>query len=255
LLTIAAAAGGWLHYWLAPAKRRNYLSNTSQAIDFKGATKPWRAFQSHALNLLELLRATSQDASEAVSRLSLRGAGNIDAALAAGRGLILTTMHSGNWELAGLLLASRGYPVTTVAGTQLREGWSNEIKAFKARYGIEVVSPERGMRQLYRSLQSNGIVVLHIDGDVFSGGIEASLLGRIVTVPRGPAHLSRVLGAPSAFAYCRRTADGLLEVRVETPHTPPRSDVGERELTRLHVARLEKCVLEEPGQWCIFRKL
>jgi KDO2-lipid IV(A) lauroyltransferase len=255
MLVWLAKAGGWVHYWAARGKRRNYLRNTSQAIDLNSTARPWHAFQSHALNLLELLKATTETDGQVMSRLSLGGAENIDSALRLGTGLILTTMHSGNWELSGLLLALRGYPVTTVAGTQLREGWSHEVKAFKERYGIRVISPHHSMRALYRDLQSNRIVVLHIDGDVYRAGVQATLLGRTVTVPRGPAHLSRVVGAPTAFAYCRRTADNHLRIHVEPPQLPPGTDADERRLTLHYVARLEKCILEDPGQWCIFRRL
>ena len=250
-----AKVGGWVHYWAAGDKRRNYLRNASQAIDFNTAVRPWHAFQSHALNLLELLKATSETDSQVISRLSLHGSENIDSALRLGAGLILTTMHSGNWELSGLLLSLRGYPITTVAATQLREDWSDEVKAFKERYGIKVISPHHSMRALYRDLQSNRIVVLHIDGGVYRAGVEATLLGRTVTVPRGPAHLSRAVGAPTAFAYCRRTADNRLRVHIESPHPPPNTDADERRLTRHYVGRLEKCILEDPGQWCIFRRL
>ena len=55
-----AKLGGWVHYWTARHKRRDYLKNTSQAIDFSYPTRPWHAFQNHALNILELLKATSE---------------------------------------------------------------------------------------------------------------------------------------------------------------------------------------------------
>ncbi len=255
MLVRLAKLGGWIHYWAARDKRRNYLNNTSQAIDFNGTTKPWHAFQNQVLNILELLKATSETEVQVISRLSLHGGEHIDSALQLGTGLILTTMHSGNWELSGLLLSLRGYPITTVAGTQLREGWSDEVKAFKERHGISVISPHNSMRPLYRALQSNRIVVLHIDGDVYRAGIEATLLGRTVMVPRGPAHLSRAVGAPTAFAYCRRTADNRLLVHVESPHAPPSTDADELRLTQHYVGRLENCILEDPSQWCIFSRL
>lgn len=251
----AAKIGGWLHYWIDAKKRRDYLGNTSQAAFEPAVRKPWRAFQNHALNLLELLKATSEDDDQIASRLSLHGASHIDEALKGGGGLILVTMHSGNWELAGLFLALAGYPITTVAGTQLREGWSDAVKAFKERFGITVVSPSHSMRILYRTLRSNGIVVLHIDGDVFTGGVEAALLGKTVIVPRGPAHLSRVVQAPTAFAFCRRTEGSHLEVHIESAKPPPSSVEEELALTQSHVNRLEKCILADPGQWCIFRTL
>lgn len=254
-LRVLARIGGFAHYWLARDKRRAYKYNTSQLINYKEHRRPWRAFQNHALNLLEVLKATTEADEQIMSGLDLVGWEHLDDAVRAGNGLVLATFHSGNWELSGLLLALRGYPVTTVAGTQLREGWSDAIKAFKERFGIHVISPQGGMRGLYRAISSNRMVALHIDGDVFSGGIEATLLGRTVTVPKGVARLSRSLGAPSAFAYSRRTPANRIELRIEPTHAPPTNDAEEDALIRHYVDRVEKCILEDPGQWCIFRKL
>lgn len=255
VLSRMAQLGGFIHYRLARRKRRNYIANTSQAVVLKRHTRPWSSFQNHALNILELLKAITDDPANVMGRLVLRGAEHIDRALDRGDGLILTTLHTGNWELSGLLLAMRGYPITTVAGTQLRDGWSREIKGFKERFGIDVVSPTGSMRQLYRALESNRVLVLHLDGDIFSGGVPGTLLGRDIMVPRGPAHLSRVLGTPTAFAYCRRERDDRLRVFIEPPEAVPDTAADEMDLTRRLVARMEKCILEDPGQWCIFRKL
>jgi KDO2-lipid IV(A) lauroyltransferase len=249
-----ARCGGFVHYWTAGQKRRDYLSNLATCGEIDGV-RPWRAFQNHALNIAELLGATRESPSALVSRVAIHGLGHVDSALAGGRGLILVTMHSGNWELAGLSLAAAGYPVTTVAGLQLREGWSEAVKAFKEKFGIRAVSPERGVRGLYRDLTSNRVVALHLDGDVFSGGIEATLLGRSIKVPRGPAHLSRLLRAPTAFAYCRRAPRAHLDLYIEPLKSPPDEPSGEEALTREYVRRIEKCILEDPSQWCIFRKL
>ncbi len=249
-----ARCGGYVHYCAAWEKRRNYLANLSGCAD-SGRARPWHAFQNHALNIAELFKVTSRHPSTLASRVTVHGREHIDAALASGRGLILVTMHSGNWELSGLRLAAAGYPITTVAATQLRRAWSDEVKALKERYGIRVVSPEHGMRQLYRDLESNRIVVLHLDGDVFAGGIESTLFGRRVVVPRGPAHLSRVLRAPTAFAYCRRAARARFALRIEALKQPPTEVAAEAALTHEYMRRVEKCIVEDPGQWCIFRKL
>ena len=254
-LWILGRAAGLIHCASAGEKRRNYMSNLSQLTNKKHDIRPWRAFQNHSMNLLELLGAARQSDEQILSRIHLRGAGHIDEALRAGRGLILATIHTGNWELAGLLLAKSGYPVTTVAGVQLREGWSDQIKAFKERFGISIVSAQASMRQLYRDLRSNRVVVLHVDGDVFRGGVRANLLGKTIVVPRGPARLSRVLQAPSAFAYCWRSGDDQLTVTIERSNPPPSDEDGENQLTQSYVRRLEKCILEDPAQWCIFRKL
>ncbi|MEE9270050.1 MAG: lysophospholipid acyltransferase family protein [Candidatus Krumholzibacteria bacterium] len=252
LLYAASRVGGAVHYCMAGDKRRNYLANT-RSLPKPRRHRPWHAFQNQALNVLELLKAASEG--EVASDLSLHGEHTIRSALDQGRGLILTTFHTGNWELAGLQLALRGYPVTTVAGEQLRKGWSDQVKALKERFGLRMVGPGGGVRELVRNLQANRVVALHLDGDLFIGGLEVLFFNRRVRVPRGPAHLSRITGAPIAFAFSHRTGKRQLELTIENKTPPPASADEELRLTQRLVTRVEERITEAPGQWCIFRRI
>lgn len=255
LLDCAALSGGCLHYVVSREKRRNYLENTEALFSTKGAGRPWRAFQNHALNVLELLRTVRQSDREILSRITLHGSEHIDAGLSRGRGVILTTFHSGNWELGGLALSLAGYPITTVAGEQLRHGWSDSVKQLKERFGIRMVSPSESARTLSRDLRANRVIVLHLDGDVFTGGTTVPFLGRQIAVPKGPARLSRMMGSPIGFAYSRRRQDRRLDLFIESLMPPVSSADEELDVTKTLVERVEKCIAEAPHQWCIFRKL
>ena len=255
MLGWAARIGGVIHYWLSAEKRRNYLANITPVYDFDRKRPPWRAFQNQALNVLELLKASSEPDDVLLSRMRLHGREHIDRALEGGRGVILATFHTGNWELSGLMLALKGYPVTTIAGEQLRPGWSEQVKALKERFGLKMIGPDDRLREIYRDLEQNRSVALHIDGDLFSGGHEVPFLGRTMRVPRGPAHLSRFFSSPVALTYCRRGARNQLDVYVEPALAPPKDAADERRLTLALVSRMEKCILDDPGQWCIFRRL
>lgn len=254
LIYQAAMIGGFAHYLSASDKRRHYRRNTAPIAALRAhPIRPWRAFQNHALNILEMLKALSESPDRIVERVAFSGETHLDRALAAGTGLILATCHFGNWELSGIALSMRGYPITTVAGRQLREGWSEGVKRWKRDYGISVLSPGSGYRNLYRDLQNNRIVVLHIDGNLFSRGVEARFLGEMKSFPRGPGHLSRAMHAPIAFAYCRRSGRHRFDVTIEEPIAAPRSESDEIRVTAALIERMENCILAEPEQWCIFR--
>ncbi|UCG50905.1 MAG: lysophospholipid acyltransferase family protein [Candidatus Latescibacterota bacterium] len=255
ILEVVASVVGVVHYLIASGKRRSYLANTASAVEFGPQCRPWRAFQNQVLNLLELLKAASESEHDILRRMTLHGRHHIDTALKDGKGLILATFHSGNWELSGLMLAISGYPITTIAGEQLRADWSDEVKALKRDFGIKLAGQNRGLRELYRDLGSNRVIVLHLDGDIFTSGVEVSFLGRNLMVPRGPARLSRATSAPVAFAYCRRNNRNRLHVYIEPAMTPPKTTRDERDLTQAIIRRVENCILEDPGQWCIFRNL
>lgn len=249
-----ASVAGRIQYHAAPGKRIARRHNLAQVSKMEANSRPWRAFQLHCHNVLELLRALERP-SAAAERVRLTGTAYLDNALAGGRGLILATLHMGNWELSGLSLAAAGYPLTTVAGEQLRAGWSHELKRFKQRCGIATVTPNDSVRKLHRDLAANRLLVLHLDGDIHDGGVQTTLLGRSVRVPRGPAALARIMHAPVAFAFCRRLVGGNFEVIIEDPCAPPRTRDEERALTVRLTKRMEKCIVEAPDEWCIFRQL
>ena len=254
VLVWTARVSGFLYWAIARRKRFDRNANLA-AASFETRCPPWRAFQTQALNIIELLSAASSRDRGFLRRMTLHGEEHLRKALEGGRGVILATFHSGNWELAGLMLAERGYSITTVAGEQLRPGWSEEIKSLKQCFGIRVLGPGAELRAIYRDIRTNRAAVLHLDGDLFTGGYNVTFLGRRIRAPRGPAHLSRVLSCPVAFAYCRRNRDNRLHVWIEPAVEPPRSPREEVELTQSLMRRVEKGIVDDPGQWCIFRRL
>jgi len=254
-LALLGRAAGALHYLLARTKRRNFAANTSQAPLGRSSLRVGLgAFGNQAANTLELLGAAGGALEALLERFHLEGLEHLGRALRGGRGLVLVTYHGGNWELAGLALARRGFPITTVAGEQLRPGWSEAVKSFKGRYGIEVVSPGAALRRLYRALEQGRIVVLHLDGNLFTGGLDLPFLGGRATFPVGPARLARRTGSPVAFARCLRRGSWFW-VQVGPPRDGPRDGEEEKRLLAELVAEMEKCVLDAPEQWCIFRRL
>jgi len=254
-LFLASRAGGFLHFIISRNKRKHYLNNISRAARLNSGCRPWTAFQNHTLNVLELLKAPSESSEDILNRVTIHGRDVLDRAAARKEGLIVVTIHSGNWELSGLALALQGYPITTIAGEQLKAGWSDMVKDWKRQYGIKVISPNRSLRELYRDLDQGRFIVLHMDGDMFRGGFEVEFLGKRTRLPRGPAHLARVAGVPVCFAVCRRRDQHYLDLYVKQPVPPPGSPEAELDFTRKLAADIENSILEEPGQWCIFRQL
>jgi KDO2-lipid IV(A) lauroyltransferase len=247
--------GGFVHYLSSAEKRGAYIDNLRGVIPNHHHFKPWTAFQNHALNILELLKAPSENADDILDRLTIHGREYLDQAMGDNKGLIIATVHCGNWELSGLGLALLGYPITTIAGEQLSDGWSDSIKDWKRLYGIRVLSPEHSLRDLYRDLRAGRIIVLHMDGNLYSKGIELTFLGKSTRIPRGPAHLSRITGASLCLAYCMRRNRNHLEIHFHDAITPPRSEQAEVDVTKKLIADIEECILAEPGQWCIFRRI
>jgi lauroyl/myristoyl acyltransferase len=109
ILYYLGTVGGSIHYLLARRKRKHYKDTVSFAASANGKKPHFRkAFQNHALNVLEIIKAPTEPASSIKARVTFFGLENVDRALNQGKGLLLATCHLGNWELAGLAMALRG---------------------------------------------------------------------------------------------------------------------------------------------------
>jgi KDO2-lipid IV(A) lauroyltransferase len=169
------------------------------------------------------------------------------------RGIVLATAHLGSWELGGFTLARMGYKITTVAGIQFMPALSPSVKAIKAQYGITVTSAQGGMLRLFRALRRGEIVALHIDGDQYMGGLEATFFGRRTVMPRGPAALAMRTGAALVPAFAVRSSRSQIHIYIEDPiPTQGEDEVG---VTRRLLAVVEDFIRRNPGQWSMFRTI
>jgi lauroyl/myristoyl acyltransferase len=119
-----------------------------------------------------------------------------------------------------------------------------------------VISPDDSYRKLLKALASNGVVILLVDGNIYTGGVDLPFFGKATRLPDGPARLSRTSGAPVLGGYCRRMGNRRLTLHVE--HI---MDAGEIEslperdaLARIYGA-VERLIARNADQWCMFRRL
>lgn len=178
----------------------------------------------------------------------------IEALLSEGRGLIVLTLHLGNWEMGLAHLASLGREVSVVLRPEDSEAAPFEDEA-RRRTGARVVpaggSAWNGL-DLLLALRRGGIVA--IQGDrTFGPMVErVSLFGRPVDLPAGPFALAQASGAPilavcvpiRGHFRCRILAEGPLRVG------PGRDEI--RRAAGEYARLVERFVAAFPTQWFNF---
>ncbi|MDF2501517.1 MAG: phosphatidylinositol mannoside acyltransferase [Anaerosporomusa subterranea] len=145
--------------------------------------------------------------------VAFRGREHLDAALAEGKGCILATAHSGNWEMMSAALCLNGYPLAAIAQKQHNEQMDRFINEQRRAPGAEIVYRSE-VRDMVRLLDRGKIIGLLMDQDAHQKGVFVPFFGRLASTPAGPAAIARLRGAPIVPAFIHEVAPGKHEIIV-----------------------------------------
>ncbi|WP_313990726.1 lysophospholipid acyltransferase family protein [uncultured Selenomonas sp.] len=171
---------------------------------------------------------------------------------AAGKGAILATSHSGNWELMGAALAGSGLPIVAVAKKQRAAGMDRFINEYRALVGMHVTY-QTGVREMFRMVDAGWIVGLLSDQDpALRDGVIIDFFGQETNAFTGAAAIARRCRVPIFPVFIHRTADGhhilTVEAGIHVMQTDDRAaDV--RRVTQEVNARIEAWIRRYPEEW------
>jgi KDO2-lipid IV(A) lauroyltransferase len=246
------------HYGLFPRRRHGAIANLATILP--GASRQERGrvvrkmMASYNRMLFEFFRLPHMERRELLSRVDVVGREHLERAVERGRGVVLTSTHVGNWELAAVVLAHWGYTLHAVAGVQLNRWLTSAVRETKSELAIHTVSPEDGFRKLLRALEHNDLVALMVDGDIYRHGTRVEMFGRETSFPAGPAALSQRTGAPIICGFCERLPGGRFRIMME-PALDPEQFADTAALHAAVAAHSERHIRDHVEQWCIFRPL
>ncbi len=252
---IAGLCAG-LGYALARAKRENVAENMAAAGLSPTPARVFGVFKLHATNVIEMFASLAWDDGTILGWCDLEGRETLDRALARGKGAVVVSVHTGSWELGARCLQALGYRLHVVAGVQMNRFFTGAVREAKEKRGIEVIGSEHSYRKLLKALAANGVVILLVDGNIFTGGVDLPFFGRTARLPDGPARLSRVSGAPVLGGYCRRAGNRSHRLHVEHIMDAGEIEAGSelRALERIYGA-VEGFIRLNADQWCLFRRI
>lgn len=248
---------GWLAGVVLRVRRNDVDANLR--IAFPDASPDWLAHVARASYLhlgreaAATLRLGALDHRALLESTEVIGLDGFREAAEGGRGVVLVTGHLGNWEIGGAAFAARGFPIDVVAKGMANRRFENDLNANRERLGMRVVDMTRAGREGPRSLRAGRVLGFVADQDAREGGVFVPFFGRLASTARGPALFALRSGAPLFVGACLRVPGPRARYRVtvervEAPRTGSvQSDV--LELTRSHVAVLERAVETAPEQY------
>lgn len=259
------ALGGELYFWLNPGHSRKAVENFAVLLaDEPTAARvrltARRSFRNYTKSLFDFFRQMTVDPDLIEIDTYVEGAEHLDAALAAGRGVVLITPHFGNWDLAGGLTAARGYPLITLADRFSPPEVDRLVRLGRNRTGIGIVTLDSGsLRRTIQALRRNVVVAILIDRPQREGGVEVDFFGAPVWLPTGAARFALRADAPILFGYVgRRPGDRTFFGAYRPLELPPRTgDEGEdiRAWTQAMAHAVEDLLRQYPDQWYMFRRM
>ena len=201
--------------------------------------------------MLEVLMFPQLTKEKIDGMVKITGGEYLREALTHGRGAVLITAHSGNWELLGATLAFHGYPIVAVVKKQSDLGADRFINEYRTLAGMHVTY-KTSVREMVRLLGEGKIVGLLMDQDAGADGVVVDFFGRPASSPQGPAALARMKESPIVPAFMTRKADGTHEATIHPLLWPVKPADREQDIvqTTNKLNRIiEDHIRQHPAEW------
>ncbi len=218
------------------------------------------ALRSYARYWREIFRLPVIGPDTIREKTDFHGADVLDAAIAAGRGVICALPHSGNWDAAGAWLVDHGARFATVVERLRPESLYRRFVDYRERLGMEVLPLTGGERApsdvLAERLRAGGVVCLLGDRDLTLRGVDVRFFGETARMPAGPALLAATTGAALLPVGLWFTPDGW-GVRVHPSVDLPEGRLRDRVVSATQALAnvFEAEIAERPEDWHMVQRL
>jgi len=251
---------GYLYYRVSARQRNRAIDQAMQGLGltFEEADRViHRLFTNLGLTFLEMLYTPVLNAEKIRRYVTVEGLENLRQAVELGRGVMLVTVHMGNWEWMGAALAYAGFPMTTIAQPQPNPHLNRILNEYRAMAGLEVFS--RGTNDMFkvvRALKNGKVLGFLADQDAGRDGIFVDFFGRKASTSSTPAHLANKYQVGIVPVFTFRCPDGGHRVVIEPSVDFERNgDVGQ-DLHRVTVRTtkiIEDMITAHPDEWLWFQ--
>ncbi len=209
-------------------------------------------FVHYGLLVVEFLRIRLLRTSPLESAVQFEGEHHLRDALAQGKGALILTAHLGNYDLVGVALALRGFPLMIVSKPlklkAIEKFWMEE----RSVSGLEISLNHGSIKEILKALRDGKVVVFVLDQYASSEQFWVEFFGRPASTLSAPAVLTQRTGAPVVPGFTHRDSDGTHVIEIQP--VLPFEERGNRDQTIEHntqryTALIEAAIRRHPEQW------
>ncbi len=177
---------------------------------------------------------------------------NFDKGLKAGKGIVVTIAHFGNWEIMGGYTAMKGYPCNVIARRIYFEKYDRLLVSLRQKMKMKNIYRDESPKQMLGVLRRNEMLGFVVDQDVASvDGIFVNFFGRAAFTPTAPVRFAVTTGAPIIPVFIIRSGikhHMIVEPAIELVDTGNKEeDVTTN--TQKWVSVQEKYIRQYPHLW------
>ena len=253
-------------YWVIfPRHRKALNANLAHVLQSDDArfvdSVARRSFRNFGKYVIDFVHFPAITREEVKRRLQFEQWDELNAAVNSGRGIIIATIHFGNWDLGAAALAAYGYPVNAIAETFPYGPMNDLVQGSRSKLGMKVIGHDRLGPTVFKALRRGEMLAMLVDVASDEVGIRVDFFGAPALVSSAAARIALrtnawvvpavVLRGPEDDTVIRPIID--ISLRDYTPTGEVTHDT--HELTRLIMASMERTISRHPDQWFIFRRM
>jgi len=205
-------------------------------------------------NYFDLFRLPALTDKRVDELVTVEGWENIEAALAEGRGIVMTSAHLGNIEVVLYAMLLRGLSITIPVERVAPPELFDYITALRSSKGLKLIPIDGSLLDLLRTLKKGGVAGVAGDRDITGTGQIVNFFDHPAQLPDGHIRLAIKTGAPLVVGFSRRNPDHTYCAHFLPPYHPPTSGTQEERVAaglKFIVGEMEKAIRQTPEQWVV----
>jgi len=196
---------------------------------------------------------------ERILNAEITGRKYLDNALSKGKGVILTALHSGNWEYVASWLNVSGIKTSGIykpMKNPLSDTFFLNLR-FNMGESLYMISTRSGMKAYEKALRQNHVLAVAVDQNAHENGTKVHFFNRQTSIAKGVAVLKYRTGA-EVLGMIPRYENGRFKIEFFPVHIKPTEELNEMSINQIMqdvMHTFEKYVIRYPVQWMWFHKL